>query len=71
MRIAYLYTALTTFGGVDRVLTEKANYLAEVLGHEVYIITDSQAGRPPVFPLSAKVRHVDLRLTSTNSIIMV
>lgn len=60
MRIAYLYTALTTFGGVDRVLTEKANYLAEVLGHEVYIITDSQAGRPPVFPLSAKVRHVDL-----------
>lgn len=44
MRIAYLYTALTTFGGVDRVLTEKANYLAEVLGHEVYIITDSEPG---------------------------
>lgn len=60
MRIAYLYTALTTFGGVDRVLTEKANYLADSLGHEVYIITDSQAHRPPVFPLSDKVHHIDL-----------
>lgn len=61
MRIAYIYTALTTFGGVDRVLTEKANYLADTLGHDVYIITDSQAGRPPVFPLSEKVHHIDLK----------
>lgn len=61
MRIAYIYTALTLFGGVDRVLTLKANYLAEKLGHDVYIITDSQAGRLPVFPLSPKVHHIDLK----------
>lgn len=61
MRIAYIYTALTTLGGVDRVLTIKANYLADVLGHEVYVITDSQAGRPPVFPLSERVHHIDLQ----------
>lgn len=60
MRIAYIYTALTTFGGVDRVLTEKANYLADSLGYEVYIITDSQNGRPLVFPLSENVKHIDL-----------
>lgn len=60
MRIAYIYTALTTFGGVDRVLTTKANYLAEKMNYDVYIITDSQAGRPPVFPLSPKVHHIDL-----------
>lgn len=60
MRIAYIYTALTTMGGVDRILSTKANYFAEKYGYEVYIITDSQAGRPPVFPLSPKVKHIDL-----------
>lgn len=60
MKIVYIYTALVTVGGADRVVTEKANYLAEVLGHDVYIITDSQNGRQPVFPLSTKVKHIDL-----------
>ena len=60
MKILYVYTALLTQGGVDRVLTVKANYLADRLGHEVWMVTDSQAGRPLVFPLSPKVHHVDL-----------
>lgn len=60
MKIAYIYTALTSLGGVDRILTIKANYFADILGYEVYIITDSQAGRLPIFPLSPKVHHIDL-----------
>lgn len=62
MKIAYIYTALVTVGGADRVVTEKANYLADKMNHEVYIITDSQNGRQPVFPLSAKVKHIDLNI---------
>jgi hypothetical protein len=49
-------------GGVDRILTTKANYLAEQPGYEVYIITDSQCGQPFTFPLSEKVKHIDLGL---------
>jgi len=60
MKIVYIYTALTTMGGVDRILSNKANYLADRLCYDVYIITDSQAGRPPIFPLSPKVHHIDL-----------
>lgn len=60
MRILYIYTALTTIGGADRVLTEKMNYLADHCGHEVFLLTDSQCGRQPVFPLSAAVHHRDL-----------
>lgn len=60
MKLAYIYTALTSLGGVDRILTIKANYFADVLGYDVYIITDSQADRPPVFPLSPKVHHINL-----------
>lgn len=59
MKIFYIYTALLTKGGADRVLTEKANWLAEH-GYEVGIVTDTQMGRPPVFPLSAKVNLINL-----------
>lgn len=62
MKIAYIYTAILEVGGVDRILTQKANYLAEKMGHEVYIITDSQAGKPTTFPLSPKVKHIDLEV---------
>lgn len=60
MRIAYIYPSLTTVGGADRVIIEKANYFAEQCGYEVYIITDSQLGLPTAFPLSPKVNHIDL-----------
>ncbi len=61
MKIFYIYTALTTKGGADRVITEKANWLSEH-GHDVAIVTDTQMGRPPVFPLSSKVRLIDLAI---------
>jgi glycosyltransferase involved in cell wall biosynthesis len=60
MKVAYVYTALVTVGGTDRVVIDKANYLADVLGYDVVIVTDTQLGRPPVFPLSPKVRLHDL-----------
>ena len=61
MKIFYIYTALVTKGGADRVISEKANWLAEQ-GHDVVIVTDTQLGREPVFPLSPKVRLVDLNI---------
>ena len=59
MKIAYIYTELTISGGADRVLTDKANYLAEH-GYDITIITETQMGRPIVFPLSPKVKLVDM-----------
>jgi glycosyltransferase involved in cell wall biosynthesis len=60
MKIAYIYPALTTMGGADRVVTEKANYFAETCGYQVFIITAHQMGAPLSFPLSPKVQHIDL-----------
>lgn len=51
MRIVYIYTALTSMGGVDRIISVKANFFAEKYGYEVYIITDSQATRPANFSI--------------------
>lgn len=41
MKIAYIYTGLLTIGGADRVLTDKANYFADKMNFDVFIITDS------------------------------
>lgn len=60
MKILYLYTSLTTVGGADRIITQKANYLADEMGYDVYILTDSQNGRELSFPLSNSVHHIDL-----------
>ena len=59
MKIIYIYTALTTVGGADRVLIQKANWLANH-GYDVTIVTESQADKPIAFPLSDHTRHVDL-----------
>lgn len=60
MKIIYLYPALDTVGGADRVITEKANYFADHCGYDVYIVTAHQNNAPIYFPLSAKVKHIDL-----------
>ena len=60
MTIVYLYTALCTVGGADRSIIQKANYLADEMHQDVFIITDSQKERPPVFPISPRIRHIDI-----------
>ena len=59
--IAYIYSQLTINGGTDRILTDKANYLAEH-GYEITIITESQMEKPFVYPLSPKVKLIDIGL---------
>ena len=60
MKIVYVYDSIARIGGMERILTDKMNYLAEIYGHEVYLITSSQGNHPLSFPLSDKVEHIDL-----------
>lgn len=61
MRIAYYLPSLYAPGGLERIITFKANYFAEHFdGYEIYIITSEQAGQKPHFELSPKVKHIDL-----------
>lgn len=60
MRIVYVYDAIARIGGVERILVDKMNYLAEVYGYEIYLITAAQGLHPFSFPLSDKVKHVDI-----------
>ena len=62
MRILYVTDALAIWGGMERVLVEKANYLANHDGYEVFMLTVCQGDHPFPFPLAPQVTHVDLNI---------
>jgi glycosyltransferase involved in cell wall biosynthesis len=63
MKIVYnITTTATPAGGMERVVVQKANFMAEHFGHEVLIITTDQKDTPSFYPYAPGVRHIDLRL---------
>ena len=61
MKIIYnISTTASAGGGMERVIVEKANYLADVFGHDVLIITTDQNNQPTFYPYSNNVRHIDI-----------
>ena len=61
-KIVYCAPALYSAGGVERVVSLKASYFAEVFGYEVTVIVTEGQGRACFFPLSDKVRVINLQL---------
>ena len=62
MKIVYVYDAIARIGGVEKILTDKMNYFADVCAYDVYLITAAQGEHPFSFPISARVKHVDLNV---------
>ena len=63
MKIAYVLASLATQGGTERIITEKANYLANCFGYEVYIICFNQYDKETNFyPLSNNVQQINLEI---------
>ena len=61
MKIVYCIQGMYKSGGIERVVTMKANYLAQH-GYDVTIITTDQAGRPYFFAIDERVKRIDLGL---------
>ena len=59
MKIVYLIAGTFNSGGMERVLTNKVNWLCKH-GYEVGVVTTDQRGREPYFKMSPSVRTVDL-----------
>ena len=62
IRIAYCTPSLHIPGGVERVLTTKANYLAENGNYDIYILLTDGKGKPPCYTLSPKVKIIQLNI---------
>lgn len=66
IRIAYCIPSLDHSGGMERVLTIKANYLADRLGYDISIIITDDKDTKPYFPLSEKIRVIQLDVNIDN-----
>ena len=60
MRVLYIFRSLAVWGGIERVLVDKMNYLASVLGYEVYMLTTCQGNHPVPYHLDSAVHLDDL-----------
>lgn len=61
-KIVYCTPALYMAGGVERVLTLKVNYFAEQFGYDITIILTEGKNTPFFYPLSEKVKVINLNI---------
>ncbi len=62
MRVLYVTDALAIWGGIERVLSDKMNYLVRELGYEIYVVTADQGEHPIPFPLDKRIHIMDLNI---------
>lgn len=60
MKLIYVVRSLHPVGGIERTLTDKANWLV-THGHEVMFVTYKQGGDDASFPLDCRVKLIDLK----------
>lgn len=60
MRLLYVTDAFAVWGGMERVLTDKMNYLSEYYGYDVILLTINQGHHSIPFPLHSRTKHIDL-----------
>lgn len=60
LKLVYVTPALYMAGGVERVLTLKANYFAEHFGYDITIVLTERRDKPLFYPLSDKIKVINL-----------
>lgn len=66
MKIIYCLPQIFKPGGIERIVSIKANYLAEIYGHNVTLVVADQRGNAPYYPISNKIQVIDLCLPYDN-----
>ena len=61
-KIVYCTPALYLAGGMERVMTLKANYFAEHFDYDITIVITDGEGRKPFYALSEKVKVINLNI---------
>ena len=62
MKLLYVLNTLTIHGGIERVITDKLNWLVEYGVFDVCLLTANQGNHPISFPLNPKVECHDLEI---------
>lgn len=62
MRILYTYRSLAVWGGIERVLVDKMNYLVTQKDYDVYMLTTCQGNHSVPYALDSQVHFTDLEI---------
>ena len=60
MKILYLFRSLAVYGGIERILVDKMNYLSSIYGYSVWLITTDQSDHVIPYNLHKDVKVEDL-----------
>lgn len=60
MRVLYVCRSLAYWGGIERIMADKMNYLVTMYDYEVYMLTTDQGKHPIPFQLEKNVCFEDL-----------
>ena len=70
MKIVYCLPQIYKPGGIERIVSIKANYLADKCGYKVYIITACQKSKKPFYHFSDKIEMIDLNIDYDSTLIL-
>ncbi len=62
MKILFSTDQIYLHGGLEKVMAQKANYFADVLNYEVFILTTEQNDKLPCYSLSSKIKLIDINV---------
>jgi len=62
MRLLYIVSAVAVHAGLERILIDKVNWLAEKSDNEIYVVTFDQGNHPLVFPLHPNIDIRDINV---------
>lgn len=51
---------MAQLAGMERILSDKMNYLSDKLNYDIWLVTYEQGGHPYAFSLSEKIHHTDI-----------
>lgn len=66
MKLMYCIRGLFNSGGMERIITQKMNYLNEKYGYEIYVVTTEQCNKEKFFYLNQEIKHIDLGINYLN-----
>ena len=59
MKILYIHFSIAVYGGIERVLSDKMNYLANSSDYDIFLVTCDQGTHPFSYILNNRIKHVD------------
>ena len=68
MKILYLTDQMYHHGGIERILSQKINYLIDFYKHDVYLITTEQKNNKSVYNLDNRLNLIDLSINYNREI---